>query len=1428
MLVQPTEDEGEGSERPSEPQPIPSPPHPSTDQHETQTNPSPRPSPTSHITDSIPEGSGGNHGGQSSSDKSLSGNEGGMTLQSVYDLCISLCTQVTDQANEIKHLRAHIKKLKKKAKPVITHHRAWMQSGRKSAKAEPSVHKDPAFDELDDDEIDYMETEDAQDVGRTRYAVHEEKESAEKEVSTEDALNTDQPNVSTDRPDEDEGTDKQEVSTDKEEVSTDRPDEGTVDQTEGRSATPTTQTPTPTIFGDDETIAQVLLNMSQAKVVSREKEKGVELKDVENIERPRPTSTRSLLTLKPFPKIDPKDKGKKKIEEDESDTELEDINESKKKFKMLAHDEEIARKFTVEERAKFLHDTIAAQRRFLAEQRAATIRNKPPTRTQLRSQMMTYLKHVGNKKHSDLKNKTFKEIQALYEKVKRFDESFTVIGSNEDERKIKEMNEGASDPKKKKKFVKEDVLTKVPAKPNVAEQGTIDSEIMERKSIIARLNKVSSPDGDYLVIYRANGNFRAFNYLLEALHIFDRQDLFHLYDLVTKQYSEVTLEGIELILWGDLKIMMDPQQKKMIKLKDGTVIHMLVERRYPLSKDLLERMLDFGLEVEVESTAALDLIRFIKQQLNEDSELGHYARDCLNLEILAFVPDDADLIYDTEAEPELDEPGDVLLYPDHGEALVIQRFLNVAVSKSVDDNLWLQGSNLFMKKIDFEGLVKTSPYVFTLVVVEENEIINEAPLQVQPLLKKFADVIPDNIPPGLPAMRDIQHCIDFIPGFAIPNRLAYRINLKEFAELQRQVTELLEKGLIRESMSPYAVPALLVPKHGGTFRMCIDSRVVNKITIKYRFPIPRLDDLLDQLHGSTIFSNIDLRSGYHQILIRPGDEWKTAFKTQDGLYEWMVMPFGLSNAPSTFMRLMNQVFKLFIGHFVVVHFDDILMYSSSLEQHLSHLRQIFSVLRAQKLYANGKKCHFLMTEVTFLGYIVTGSGIKKDPTKFEAIISWPTPSTIHDIRSFHGEASKAFDILKTKVTEAPVLALPNFDEVFQVGCDASGVGIGGALSQNQRPITFFSEKLNDARCKYSTYDKEFYAIVRSLDTLRHYLLSNEFVLFSDQEALKFINGQHKLKSCHAKWVEFIQAFSFVILHKVGSNNQVADALSRRHSLITTMQIRVQAIVLEGHAGGLAGHFGRDKTLALLREQFYWPNMERDVNRLLERCRTCHIAKTHSSIVGLYTPLSVPVAPWEDVNLDFILGLPRTQRAKDSVMVVVDRFSKRAHFVPCSKMFDASQVARLYFAEIVKLHGVPKTLTSDRDVKFTEVVNRSLGNLLCSLIKDNVKQWDLILPQAKFAYNRSVNRTTGKSPFEVVYGWKQISLLDLVPILEVGRFSKEGADQFDQNQFKPLGDGPFLVLKKINDNAYKIELPGHYNVSATLMLQICHHIKEIVM
>ncbi|GKB92369.1 hypothetical protein Tco_0964641 [Tanacetum coccineum] len=432
MLVQSTEDEGATSERPSDPQPTPSPPHPSKATIEPQSDPSPRPSLSAHIPDSILESTGANHRGQSSSDKSLLGNEGDMTLQSIYDLCISLCTQSLDEECILEEKLAG-----KKSKESVS------KQGRKSAKVEPSVHKDPLFDELPKNTLDYIETGDAQDVGRTKEVVNEEKETFNDEVSTEDVLSTaqqkvstDKKKVSTDRPNV--STDRPKVSIDKEKDSTVSTDEGTLDQTEGRRATPTTPTTTPTMFRDDETIAQVLLNMSQAKAVLREKEKGVELKDVEETKRQRPTSTRSLLTLKPLPKIDPKDKKMaRKLQEDW---------ETEEERKRLAEEE--ATKTALSDEYDFIQARIEADRLLalrLQDEEREQFTVEERAKTQLRNQMMTYLKHVGNKKHSDLKSKTFEEIQALYEKVKRFDESFTAVGSTEDERRIKEMNEGVKD-----------------------------------------------------------------------------------------------------------------------------------------------------------------------------------------------------------------------------------------------------------------------------------------------------------------------------------------------------------------------------------------------------------------------------------------------------------------------------------------------------------------------------------------------------------------------------------------------------------------------------------------------------------------------------------------------------------------------------------------------------------------------------------------------------------------------------------------------------------------------------------------------------------------------------------------------------------------------------------------------------------------------
>jgi hypothetical protein len=298
----------------------------------------------------------------------------------------------------------------------------------------------------------------------------------------------------------------------------------------------------------------------------------------------------------------------------------------------------------------------------------------------------------------------------------------------------------------------------------------------------------------------------------------------------------------------------------------------------------------------------------------------------------------------------------------------------------------------------------------------------------------------------------------------------------------------MDKGLIRESLSPCVVPTVLSPKKDGGWRMCTDSREINKITIRYRFPLPRMDDLMDCLSGAIFFSKVDLKSGYHQIRMREGDEWKTTFKTNEGLYEWLVIPFGLMNAPSTFMRLMNEVPKDFIEKFVIVYLGDILIFSKTEAEHLRHLAAVMKRLQQEKLLINMKKSSFMRTKLIYLGFVISTNELKMDPKKVNAIKNWPSSKNMFEVQSFHGlasfyrkfirkfsgisalmmdtmkkrhkcfhwteEAEKSFNLLKKRITEQPILVFPDFSKTFQVKCDMSGFAIGVVLSQDERPITY--------------------------------------------------------------------------------------------------------------------------------------------------------------------------------------------------------------------------------------------------------------------------------------------------------------------------------------------------------------------------------------
>ncbi|XP_020683016.1 uncharacterized protein LOC110100003 [Dendrobium catenatum] len=456
--------------------------------------------------------------------------------------------------------------------------------------------------------------------------------------------------------------------------------------------------------------------------------------------------------------------------------------------------------------------------------------------------------------------------------------------------------------------------------------------------------------------------------------------------------------------------------------------------------------------------------------------------------------------------------------------------------------------------------------MFALLVTEVSPTLplQQLPHEVSELIEQYRDELPAELPP----LRNIQHHIDLSPGASLPNLPHYRLNPKEQAILQELIDDLLRKQLIQVSRSPYAVPALLVPKKDGNWRMCVDSRAVNKITVKYRFPMPRIDELLDQLT----------------------DPYPARRQVEDGIQN-STGDLRMEGHAIRFVQCTVDVhadderdFETSFGKILHRYFDDILVYSPDRYQHLQHLKIMLDILREQKLFVNLPKCELAATSVRFLGFIVSDGGILVDPQKILAIKDWPQPQSFFDIRSFHGLANfyhrfiknfilimapitdclklksfswgadqqQSFEAIKEALTTAPILALPSFDIPFMVDTDASSIGIGAVLSQMGKPIAFFSEKLCPARSKWAAYEQELYAIIRALKQWESYLLHQDFVLCSDNKALQYINTQKNISRMHARWLVFLQRFSFTLKHKPGVENTVADALSRRAILLTTL------------------------------------------------------------------------------------------------------------------------------------------------------------------------------------------------------------------------------------------------------------------------------------
>nr|GEV39496.1 putative reverse transcriptase domain-containing protein [Tanacetum cinerariifolium] len=585
------------------------------------------------------------------------------------------------------------------------------------------------------------------------------------------------------------------------------------------------------------------------------------------------------------------------------------------------------------------------------------------------------------------------------------------------------------------------------------------------------------------------------------------------------------------------------------------------------------------------------------------------------------------------------------------------------------------------------------------------------------VVRDFPEVFLDDLS-GLQPIREIKFQIELIPGAIPVAKSPYCLPPSELEELSGHLKELQDKGFIRPSSSPWGELVLFVKNKDGSFRMCIYSKELNKLTIKNRNPLSRIDDLFDQLQGSQFFSKINLRSGYHQLRVHEDDIPKTVFRTRYGHFEFTVMPFGLTNAPVVFMDLMNRVCRPYLDKFMIVFIGDILIYSKTQEEYVEHLRIVLELLKKEKLYAKFSKCEFWLREVQFLRHVINGSRIHVDPRKIEVVENWKAPRTPTEVRSFLGlagyyprfienffkiaksltiltqkcktfdwgeEQELAFQNLKDKLCNAPVLALSDGPGDFVVYCDASGIGLGCMLMKRGKMIAYASRQLEIHENNYTTGDLELGAVVFALKIWRHYL-----------------------------------DYDCEIRYHPGKANVVTDALSRKER-VNPKRVRAMNMILQSSI--------KDMILAAQKEDVdEFAGLQRGLDKMIEQrsdgtlyyldqiwvplkgeVRTLIMDEAHKSKYSVH--------PGADKMYYDLRDRYWWHGMKNDIAeyVIVDRLTESAHFLPMRKDYKMDILARLYLNEIVARHGVSILIISDCDSRFTsrfwQLMQEALGTRL---------------------------------------------------------------------------------------------------------------------